>query len=54
MRDGIPRRLTFRQVDDGYVLKKCLNVKGMQIGRVYSTMELNEYYDDELIDVVIK
>ena len=54
MRDGIPRRLTFIQIQDGYKLLKSLNVLKVVIGGIYTQSEIEQFAKDDRIDVVIK
>jgi hypothetical protein len=48
------RRLTFKQIEDGYILKKVMNVKNLEINKVYLQVELDRFMNNPKIDVVIK
>ncbi len=52
MRDGIPRRLTFKYSLGTYVLIKKLNVKDHKIGSIYNNID--KFYNDDKIDIVVK
>ena len=56
LRDGVPRRLTFKRVDKGFKLLKVLNVSNMNefVGCTYEDEDLKVFSKDPKVDVVVK
>lgn len=59
LRDGIPRRLTFKRIrpgEDKFKLIKCLNVPEMNalVGNIFDSASLIPFYKDTKIDVIVK